>query len=158
KPQQAEYLNTLGAINTARYRRSGDLGELEEAMNAWQRAASAAPYSAQRSSYLQNVGNGWDERYQRTLDLHDLHEAVSAFEQALTETDQESQDLPGVLLNLGAERLLRYRALSDPADLESALSCCEKAANLLENREGHGSDIVALPRALTNLGVILAER
>ena len=66
-----------------RYQATGEIADLNRALELWQEAVAATPSgSPERPLYLSNLGIGLRERYLRTGDLADLEHALEAWERA----------------------------------------------------------------------------
>jgi tetratricopeptide (TPR) repeat protein len=78
-------LGNLGVFLGSRYKRTGDMADLEEAIQVDRRAVASTPEDhSDLASCLNNLGNELESRYQRTGDMADLEEANRVFGRSWT--------------------------------------------------------------------------
>jgi Tetratricopeptide repeat len=80
-PNRAVCYNNLGDMLESRYERTGDIVDLEAAIQAAQQAVAVAIDSTpqnypDRAGILNNFGNKLKSRYKRTGDIADLEAAI----------------------------------------------------------------------------------
>jgi CHAT domain-containing protein/tetratricopeptide (TPR) repeat protein len=121
-------LNDAGIAALHQYWASGQVANLNRAVECWHEALKLTPSdSPDRPARLNNLGNGLSDRYTRTGNPADLEAAITAFQQAVQATPSDSPDRPARLNNLGSGLRNRYARTGDLADLEQALAAFEKA-------------------------------
>jgi CHAT domain/Tetratricopeptide repeat len=146
-------LNDAGMASLHQYRASGQVADLNRAVECWHKALKLTPpNSPDRSALLSNLGIALRDRHARTENPTDLEDAISAFQQAVQSTPSNSPDRPGLLGNLGTGLLDRYYRTWDPADLEAAISAYEQAVQAIP------PDSPDQPGHLNNLGTGLQYR
>jgi len=147
------YLNNLGTGLSDRYARTGDLGDLEEAIQVSREALQLTPpNSPDRPSRLNNLGAGLYARHARTGDLDDLEEAIRVFRAALKLTSPNSPNRPRYLNNLGTGLRDRYAQTGTLSDLEEAIRVSRAALKLTPPNSPDR------PSRLNNLGSRLRNR
>ncbi len=126
-------LSNLGAGLRDRYVRTGELSDLEAAIEACRRAVSLTPEgSPDVPRRLNNLGSGLRDRYVRTGELSDLERAIEAYRRAVSLTAEGSPDLPGFLNNLGSGLRDRYVYTGELSDLEGAFGAYGEARTTLD--------------------------
>jgi hypothetical protein len=92
-----------------RYRRTGELVHLDEAVEVGRQAVAAAPADhPDRPMYLSNLGNGLRTRFRRAGKLADLNEAIEVGRQAVAAISKHHPDRPSCLLNLSSGLRTRF--------------------------------------------------
>ena len=125
------FLNNLAGGLGARYGRTGDLKDLEEAIGHLRRAVRLTPEgSPDLPGFLSNLALGLTSRYERTGGLKDLEEAISHLRRAVRLTPEGSPDFPRFLNNLALGLRVRYERTGNLKDLEEAISHWEQAVRL----------------------------
>ena len=93
----------LGNSFRFRFRQTGDLADIENAIFNTQRAVELTPTgSADLPLYLNNLGHLFQSRFGRTEDLTDIENAISNEQRAVELTPPGHARLPLWLINLGA--------------------------------------------------------
>jgi tetratricopeptide (TPR) repeat protein len=136
-----------------RYQATGQLEELNRALEYWQKAlVLTPPDSPEHPHFLNNLGTGLLIRYERTGALSDLERAITVCQQAVDTTPADSPTRPLCLTNLGGGLNTRYKRIGEPADLDAAITTFQQAA------QATPSDSPGLPGRLNNLGNGLHDR
>ena len=129
-PNLPSRLNNLGTGLSARYARTGQLADLEEAIRVWQGVVGRTPPdSLELPIHLSTLGTGLRDRYALTGQLADLEEAIRVCQEAVGRTPPDSPKLPGYLNNLGNGLHDRYNRTGQLADLEEARTCYRHACS-----------------------------
>ena len=151
--QRAAALNDAGITAIRQYQTSGQVADLNQAVEFWHRALNLTPFdSPDRPGHLNNLGNGLSDRYARTGELADLEAAISASQQAVQATPPNSPGRHGYLDNLGNGLSDRYARTGELADLEAAITAYQQAVQTTP------PDSPDWPRYLNNLGAGLSDR
>ncbi|KFZ23764.1 hypothetical protein V502_01755 [Pseudogymnoascus sp. VKM F-4520 (FW-2644)] len=146
-------LSNLGVFLESRYERTGDIADLEEAIQVARRAAASTPKDHfNLAIYLDNLGNKLQRRYERTGDIADLEEAIQVAQQAVTSTPKDHSNLAGYLNNFGSKLKRRYERTGDIANLEEAIQVARQAVT--STPKDHSD----LAMYLDNLGSKLQRR
>jgi CHAT domain-containing protein len=133
----------------ARYERSGDDGDLRQAMDIF-RGADTDPPS---QSWVYGPGRRaakWMDTYLERRDLAALDRAVELWDRLLMHPwfAAVTPDVrAGALGGAGVAHLRRYQESSDGADLDEALRCCTAAAEFTEH-ENYSAHLSNLSMAL----------
>ncbi|KAJ7192873.1 CHAT domain-containing protein [Mycena pura] len=130
-----------------RFRRLGDLQDLEASLQKFQAAMELTPKGhPDLPRLVWSLGIGLHDRFQRLGDLQDLEAALQKFHTAVELTPKGHQDLPQLMQDLGIGFRDRFRRLGDLQDLEAALQKFQGAVELAP--QGHPD----LPVLMGNLG------
>ncbi|KAJ6556868.1 CHAT domain-containing protein [Mycena vulgaris] len=137
-PDLARQLQHLGVSFTDRYKTSGNLEDLEAALQNNRAAVAQTPKDhpdlAQR---LQNLAVSLRNRYRRSGNLDDLEAALENKKAALAQTPKGHPDLAGRLQSLAVSFADRYRRLGNLEDLEAALENDKAAVAQTPNSHPH---------------------
>jgi len=127
---RALVLCTLGHALRARYRRTGAMSDLEQAVSYAKHAVDAIPSThARRAFVLENLSLALSARYDRLKEGSDLDDAIHYGQEATDEAYEK--DKKGIAYsNVGILYGTRYRRDGKSEDLNMALSSCEKALEL----------------------------
>ena len=121
--------NNLGVFLEARYERTGDMADLEEAIQVNRQAVASPPGDDPNlAPYHNNLGNKLMRRYHRTGDINDLDEAIQISERAVALTSDDPSKLAIRLNNLSTKFTSRYERTQDMSDLEKAIQALRQAA------------------------------
>jgi hypothetical protein len=97
-PDHAGWLNSLGVMLESRYKRTGAMADLEEAISVARQAVDATPADhPDCPGYLNNLGVMLESRYKRTRAMADLEEAIGVARQAVDATPAYHPDRAGRL-------------------------------------------------------------
>ncbi|KAJ7266170.1 CHAT domain-containing protein [Mycena rebaudengoi] len=152
-PDGMQTAQTLVDLSMDRYRRSGDVKDLEAALQHNQAAVEQTPEGhPDLARHLQNLGILFTDRYQQSGDVTDLEAALQHNQAAVEQTLEGHPDLPGRLQSLAASFRHRYRRSGDVKDLEAALQ--NNQAAVAQTPEGH----LDLPERLQNLAISLRDQ
>ncbi|KAJ7250989.1 CHAT domain-containing protein, partial [Mycena rebaudengoi] len=129
-------LQSLAVSFTDRYRRSGDVKDLEAALQNSQAAVEQTPEGhPDLAGRLQSLAASFTDQYRRSDDVKDLEAALQNKQAAVEQTPEGHPDLAGRLHNLAISLRDRYRRSGDLKDLEAALQNSEAAVE--QTPEGH---------------------
>ncbi|CUA67095.1 Coiled-coil domain-containing protein 136 [Mus musculus] [Rhizoctonia solani] len=143
----------LGVSYKDRYRRLGDLVDLEKAIECKSRALALTPDGhPDMPSRHASLGVSYTDRYQRLGELVDLEKAIESNSLALDLTPDGRPDTARRHANLGVSYRDRYQRLGELADLDRAIECKSRALALTRN--GHPD----LSRRHASLGVSYGDR
>jgi len=150
----AEYDRALAL--SRRYEGSGDLRDLDAAIEAWRRLAHQPGFTESALPLQVAVHSNWStylvQRYFATGNRNDLDTALARWEQALAKVSPASPEGLMLLNNLGAGLRVRYSLTGAPADLEKMIKMFEQAAAATP------PDDPEWPGRLSNLAVGLMDR
>jgi tetratricopeptide (TPR) repeat protein len=122
RPRSAVMLANLGNALLARFERTGDLADLDEAVNAGRAAVSAVSEGDPDGDLaLSSLGNILQTRYERTGRLADLDEAVIMGQAAANAVAPGHPKRIAYLSNLGNCLRARYERTGRLADLDGAV-------------------------------------
>ncbi len=144
--------SNLGDTLRRHYRQSGDLGDLQEAIEIHTSLVRLEPSDPTlRATVLLSLGVDRLTMYQHTThEFTDLLPAIACFEQALAAAP--TSDLKAIILDhLGDALILRYSDTSDVSYFDAALDAYEKAA-------GETTDVGLKISYLNNKGNALRQR
>ncbi|KAJ7277680.1 CHAT domain-containing protein, partial [Mycena rebaudengoi] len=152
-PDRPERLQSLAVSLTDRYRRSGDVKDLEAALQNDQAAVAQTPEGDPAlAERLQSLAASFTDRYQRLGDVKDLKAALQNNQVSVAQTPEGHPDLAGRLQNLAVSFTDQYQSSGDVKDLEAALQNHQAANNhtaVEQTPEGHPD----LPGHLQSLAV-----
>lgn len=126
-------LNNLSAMLLCRYERTGDVTDLEDAINIAGQAIDSRPHA---TSSLSNLSRMFECRYWRFGDKADLEEAVRLARQAVNLTPPEHPSKATYLSNLGNKLHNHYKMTNEIVDLEEAITVTTEAINSTPNGGG----------------------
>jgi tetratricopeptide (TPR) repeat protein len=146
-------LKQLGTSLHLRYKRYGDIEDLQDSISVWVRAAKLVCNDGSDTTYvLSYLGNLFYERFSRVGNIEDLEQAVLKLTHANELTPDGHPNKPGRLTNFGNVLHKRFQQLGSMDDLEQAIVSHTRAVDLTP--DGHPDK----PARLNNLGNILHER
>ncbi|KAJ7240718.1 CHAT domain-containing protein [Mycena rebaudengoi] len=152
-PDLAGRLQSLAISFTARYQRSGDVNDLEAALQNNQAAVEKTPEGhPDLAGRLQNLTASFTDRYRRSGDVKDLEAALQNNQAAVEQTPEGHPDLAERLQSLAISFTDRYRRLGDVKDLEAALQNNQAAVE--QTPEGHPD----LAERLQSLAISFTDR
>ncbi|TEB35675.1 hypothetical protein FA13DRAFT_1788289 [Coprinellus micaceus] len=131
----------------ARYKSSGHLSIISQAISTLQMAIDSAPAgSSDLAAMLDHLGVYHNERFGTTGDMDDVIKAISVQTQAVHLTLEGHADLPSRLNNLGNSLMCRFGRTGDLGDIGEAISVQSRAVDCTPE------DHARLPSRLSNLG------
>ena len=146
-------LSNLGVSFRCRFRHTGDLADLSEAIQKQQCAIQLTPDGlAGLPGRLSNLGISLQSRFERTGDLTDISEAIIVQQRAVKLTPDGHANLPALLNNLGNSFIRRFGRTGDFADISEAIQNQKRAVQLTPDEHAD------LPRRLSNLGISFRGR
>jgi tetratricopeptide (TPR) repeat protein len=152
-PEQATFLSGLGVALAARFRRYGELVDVDGAVEAARRAVAATrPGHPDLAGRQGNLSLALRDRVHRTRDARDIAAAVTAAQGAVDATPADHPDQATYLTNLGNALRTRFDHGGRRSDLDAAIDAAKRA--LAATPPEHPSR----PARLSNLGAALRER
>ncbi|KAF6759271.1 CHAT domain-containing protein, partial [Ephemerocybe angulata] len=147
-------LNMAGIELRNRFRRTGNLSDIAQALFAHRRAVQLTPSGHQNlPGRLSNLGNTYLlRRFERIGNPSDIAESLSAQQRAVQLTPDGHPDLPSMLNNLGNSFFRRFEYSGSRSDITEALKVYLEAVRVTP--EGHAD----LPARLANLGASFMSR
>ncbi|GKU10360.1 unnamed protein product [Fusarium langsethiae] len=128
----AAWLNNLGNQLESLYERTGEMKDLEEAIETARKAIESTPDDhPDLAGMLNNLGIQLSLRYERTGEMKDLEEAIETVRKAIESTPDDHPNLAGMLNNLGIQLSRRYERTGEMKDLEEASDYLLKAWSCL---------------------------
>lgn len=122
----------LAVALTSRYARSGNLEDLETAIQTHRAAIDASPQdSLETARNLGNLSNALHERYYRTRQNADLDEAIRVAEEAIARAPSDSRERVMSTVNLAVSLLERRADGPEAGDVSRAIELLESAAAAL---------------------------
>jgi len=144
---QTDMVNVCGTILKERFKQTGDIDEISNAISAWQRAVQLTPDGHDdMPGGLNNLGNSFLRRFERTGDLTDIANAISAHQRAVQLTPDGHANMPNWLNSLGNSFFRRFERTGDLTDIADAISAHQRVVQLTP--DGHAW----MPSWLGNLG------
>lgn len=120
---EARRLSTLSVALIGRFRRGGDVRDLDQAVDAARRAAALTPLDhPDQAVHFMNLCAALQDRYRRTDAVEDLFEAVSAAIQAVAATGMDHPSYPAAVTNLAMVLRARFERIGNPGDLDAAVA------------------------------------
>ncbi|KAJ7495562.1 TPR-like protein [Mycena latifolia] len=126
-----EYLANLGSALDRRFKRLGDLRDLDQAVAKSDAAVGLTPddYPA-KAAFLNTLGNCLVSRFERVGDLADIDQAVAKLEASIRLTPDGHPDKPSRINNLGTSRLRRFERLGNLIDMDEGVANFQAAVGL----------------------------
>jgi len=147
------WLNNLAYSFQTRFKQTGDVSDLTEAISIQQRAVKLIPEDHPRiPGYLNNLGMSFSYRFGRIGDVSDLTEAIQIHQRAVNLTHDGNPEMQINLNNLGTSFKERFQRTGDIRDLSEAISISHRVVQLTP--EGHP----LMPMWLNNLGTSFLYR
>jgi tetratricopeptide (TPR) repeat protein len=129
-PWEQFALGNLGAALRASYNHSGDLVDLEEAIDAYRRSirqSSGGWIQGNLGMAYSNLANALRARYEAISNERDLTESIEWHEKAFEHYDPGDVDRPGRLFNLSVALRRRYQVSGQQADLDRSQELSQAA-------------------------------
>ena len=147
-PEQARFLHNQGMLSWSRYKRQGQVADLEVAIPLLQAAVNHPNPGAYIDMFLSSLGQTLDERYLLHGTLTDLESAIVYGERSLISAASQRRGL--ILELLGNWYRQRFERTGRDSDIQRAVALLEESVV----DTSHAS----LPFRLTNLGNALLSR
>ncbi|KAJ7213617.1 CHAT domain-containing protein [Mycena pura] len=152
-PNLGRHLHNVGLTFMDRYFMTGDLSNLEAALQISQAAVSLMPQGhSDLPECLSGLSLALSNRYRRLGNLEDLEAALQNDQLAVNLTPIGDLNLPERLTSLASTFGQRYERLGELDDLEAALKNDQMAVNLTPRADPQ------FPNHLQSLAVSLEER
>jgi hypothetical protein len=128
---QSGRANRLGRLLTARYARTGDVRDLDEAIAALNLSCACTDDLATRYDRVRRLGDALFERYEQAAQPSHLDYAISALSEAARHSGKPAagvseEERRDCVRSLTAALTARYAAQGDPADLDAAIAVLEQ--------------------------------
>ncbi|KAH7906923.1 hypothetical protein BJ138DRAFT_1161461 [Hygrophoropsis aurantiaca] len=147
-PNHSEYPTLLAAYTysaalAARYKETGNLGDLDLAITYADDALMRCPQEhASRGPLLSTVNNALMTRFRQRKDVHDLEQVLRYCDNFLTKALPGNHSYTALLMDRAAALLERFQHEGDPTDLESSIEVYSEVVNTLKEgqttfSEGH---------------------
>ncbi|KAJ7191957.1 CHAT domain-containing protein [Mycena pura] len=121
----------LGQAFQSRYNKSGNLDDLQAAVQAIQAVVDLTPEGhPDKAGRLQKLAVSIIHRYRRLGNLQDLEAALQYFQEAVKLTPEDHSNKAGRLQSLAVSFTERYQRLGNLQDLEAALQYDQEAVKL----------------------------
>ncbi|CAE6541290.1 unnamed protein product [Rhizoctonia solani] len=144
--EDCKNLFELGIMCDDQFQRSGELKDLEDAINYISQAIDQVPDGyLELPKWLSSLAMSRNDRFRHLGELQDLEKALKCRSRALNLTPEGHPDFPHRLANLGASHRDRFIRLGELGDLEKAIECGTRALALTP--DGH----LDLPQRLASL-------
>ncbi|PVF93861.1 hypothetical protein CPB86DRAFT_818481 [Serendipita vermifera] len=152
-PDKPGHLNDLGVSLQARFRRLGNLADLNRAIARKQDAVKLTQDGhPDKPKYLSTLGNSLQARFERLGNIADIDSAITVQQAAISLTPDDHRSKPMYLSNLGNSLQARFARLGNLADINSGITVQQAAVNLTP--DSHPNK----PGYLSNLGASLQIR
>ena len=152
-PNRSMCLNFTGVAMIDRYRRLGELRDLEEAIDYLHEAVGMIPVeNPNKPEILNELGSVMIDRFKHFGDLEDLTKAIDFMKQAVDLTPDDHFNRSMHINNLGIALRNRYQHLGELVDLEDAIVNIQRAVDLTSTENPNR------PIYLNNLGNALDTR
>ncbi|MHA6629654.1 hypothetical protein ACU61A_29805 [Pseudonocardia sichuanensis] len=151
-PEDASSRMVLAEIEELRFRRTGDVADLDAAMATARTAVAATPDGAPRLPHrLTALSLMHQTRFAAGGDSTDLDTAIDLLRHARDASGPDQEDWSMHLSNLGRALLVRVQVTGDAADLPAAVDALQAAVAVLDPGElpsARGTRMGALQNAL----------
>jgi len=148
-PNRARGLTNLGLALRARFQRTGDVADLDAAVQNLHQAVDRSLGGVERARRLANLAEALRLRFERIGARIDLDAAIEAGRAAVAAISADHPDRPSVLNTLGNLLRLRFERTGARADLDAAIETLQKAtATFPADRLGRGAVLGDLGNAL----------
>ncbi|KAH6889270.1 TPR domain-containing protein [Thelonectria olida] len=138
-PDEVERLLELGLEYESTYQDTGDMTNLETAIQYYQSALDSMPDThPERSDHVHNLGFAYESRYQRTSAISDLDTALRQWQDAIDTMPDDHPDRADRLHNLGLGYRDKYEETGDMADLEAFVQACREGLDLITSDDHLG--------------------
>ena len=128
----AMWLSNLGVALRARFERTGEVADLESAIEAGRAAVDALPPDhPDRAAATSDLGGTLLARYLSTGSAADLDSAIDAAKAAVSSAPPGNPNRAKYLSNLGVALQARFERTGEVADLESAIEAGRAAVDAL---------------------------
>ncbi|TEB27228.1 TPR-like protein [Coprinellus micaceus] len=146
-------LNELRSLSWSQFRRYGRLKDLEDAIDALQKAIPHVPEDhPDMPAMLSDLGVWLKNRFQFTGNLADVREAIVAHQKAIRLSPPDHPTLYGMHSNLGLSFLSLSERTGNVDDMAEAVSSNKEAVRLIPKNDRN------MPRVLSNLASSLQRR
>ena len=125
-PRPAGYLSNLGAALQARFERTGQQADLDQAITLFSRPSRPPRRPPRPAGYLSNLGTALRTRFERTGQQADLDQAITRLLTAVEATPADHPDRPGTCPTSGPRCRLRFERTGAMADSYAAINAAAK--------------------------------
>ncbi len=152
-PDRASMLFNLGNALVARFKLTGALEDLNEAIVNRRQAVDASPAdSPDHATILTYLGLDLRERFNHTGSLQDLNDAIATTREAIVSTSTDNPDRGAMLVDFGDDLYVRFNRTGALEDLNDAIDVAQQAVDTIS------TDDPARAAVLTDLGERLRMR
>ncbi|KAF5343629.1 hypothetical protein D9758_015445 [Tetrapyrgos nigripes] len=121
-------LTNLGNAFSCRFKRLGELGDIENAIHFKRQAVDLTPDGHADKAYkLNNLGSAFSHRFERLGELADIENAIRFNCQAVDLTPDGHADKAAQLNNLGNAFESRFECLGELGDIKNAISTFQQS-------------------------------
>ena len=129
-PDKPSRLNNLGNSLKARFKRLGELSDLEDAISRHRDAVDLTPHGhPDKPARLNNLGSSLNTRFERLGELGDLEDAISRHRDAVDLIPHGHPHEPTLLTSLGNAFFTHFERFGELSNLEQAISLYFHAAS-----------------------------
>jgi tetratricopeptide (TPR) repeat protein len=133
-----EYLNTLGFVLSQKFKFSGQLADIERAIQVLEEATYlSAPTSSQWQQSVHNLGTALMEHYQHSQKPEHLDRAIHLYEQLAEHKASDKAEQPDHLLNLCTCLMFRFDRTKNIADLDRLIRIGQEITEHTSGRSSH---------------------
>lgn len=125
-PDRCARLSNLGTALIARFHRTEEDADLEEAIRLFRQSVAATEAPEDRASALTNLGIGLVEGYRKRGGAASLDAAIGSLTEAVDIMPENHPDRADTMSNLGSALADRYERTGDIEDLEHAVDWLRK--------------------------------
>ncbi|KAF8908143.1 CHAT domain-containing protein [Gymnopilus junonius] len=131
-PDLPLHLNNIGKLYQSRYRLTGKLDDISEAISFGRKAVSLTPDGhASLPMYLTDLGIWYESYFKSTNRIVDLSESIAYRQKAIHLTPEGDATLPAQLVALGDSFLQRFEWTENKTDVAEAITCQKRAISLI---------------------------
>jgi tetratricopeptide (TPR) repeat protein len=133
-----EHLNTLGFVLSQKFKFSGNLTDIECAIQVLEEAMYLSePTSAQWQESVHNLGTALMEHYQHSRKLEHVDRAIHLYEQLAEHRASDATEEPDHLLNLCSCLMLRFDRTKNIADLDRVIRTGQEVIEHTSSQSSH---------------------
>lgn len=150
--ERTTILMTLSRALRNKFGRTGEIGDLEDAISYGQESFDCATDDSERIAALYSLAHAYQARFRRFGEIDDIGHQISSLERAIELAPDDDFDKGTYLSSLSVVLKQRFERLGDQRDLHRAIDTLRDAISLCPN--GHPER----PTLLNNFGSALLTR
>ncbi|KAF8157205.1 Hsp70 protein-domain-containing protein [Crassisporium funariophilum] len=128
-PDAALVYNSLGLSLTVNFEASGNIQELDKAVDAYEKAtACVVGHHKDSHAYHLNLGNALIHRFDSSRQIVDITKAITSLERAVNTTPEDHPYRDNALNTLARALIVRFKAFGSPSDVHEAIRRYSQAA------------------------------